>query len=65
MKGCEGMSVKTTTGITGRIAVCYDCQWRCESYKTALSEARDHTKIMKHTTAVETAKVNRYEWIKP
>jgi hypothetical protein len=37
------------------IAICFDCGWRGEDYKTTQKEARNHAVKTGHTVNVETA----------
>lgn len=49
-------------GTTSKIAMCYDCDWRCEvNKKSAYGNAKHHAKSKKHKVAVETAIVINYD----
>jgi hypothetical protein len=54
------MDVKRKSGITSRIAMCHDCEWRNESQSYASRAARSHTTRTGHTTTVEVGRFTRY-----
>ena len=47
--------------IISQIANCETCDWDCQDYKSARSEARKHTLKTGHKTWVETVTFSSYE----
>lgn len=51
-----------TEKVTSRIAMCYNCNWRCEENKaTTHTKAKLHARHNKHRTCVEVVRSYTYD----
>lgn len=48
-------AIITSRGIIHRLAVCKNCGWSCDDYRTAISETKKHVNKTGHSVIVESA----------